>query len=184
MAGGSGGTTGSAGSVGNAGSAGRAGTTGGANGGATGTGGTGGGGACRETDPPAGIAATCAECLDANDNPATDGCCLVSDPLGLQLCQAVSACVRANTCIDVADVTPCHCGTRQATCEGAGQANGPCVAQFTAAAGRNITTKTTDSPSAAQVLARQGDPNYALGRAANIYGIAGGFCPTECGIGM
>ena len=49
---------------------------------------------------------------------------------------------------------------------------------------RNITTKTTDSPNAAQVLARQGDPNYALGRAANIYGIAGGFCPIECGIGM
>ena len=174
MAGGSGGTTSSAGS---------AGTTGGG----PGNGGTGGGGACRETDPPAGIAATCAECLDANDNPATDGCCQISDPIGLQLCQAVSACVRANanTCIIFgADVTPCHCGTRLATCDGAGQADGPCVAQFTAAAGRNITTKTTDSPSAAQVLARQGDPNYALGRSANIYGIAGSFCPAECGIGM
>jgi hypothetical protein len=180
--GGIGGSTGpgSGGTTGSAGSAGSAGTTGGG----TGTGGTGGGGACVETDPPAEIAAACTECLNANDNPATDGCCQISDAIGLQLCQAVSACVRAKMCIDGADVTPCHCGTRQATCENAGEANGPCVAQFTAAAGRNITTKTTDSPNPAQVLARQGDPNYAVGRAANIYGIAGGFCPIECGVGM
>ena len=69
------------GSGGTTGSGGRGGTTGGANGGATGTGGTGGGGACRETDPPAGIAAACAECLDANDNPTTDGCCQISDAI-------------------------------------------------------------------------------------------------------
>ena len=168
--------------TGSGGTTGGAGTTGG-----TGTGGTGGGGACLETDPPAEIAADCRTCLDDNDNPVTDGCCQITDAVGLQLCRAVSACVRANlnTCIIMSgDVTPCLCGTRQATCDSPGQANGPCVAPFTAAAGRNITTKTTDSPTATQVLARQGDPNYALGRAGNIYGVAGTFCPVECGVGM
>ena len=98
----------------------------------------------------------------------------------------VSACMRTGgttgtTCNLSGDVTTCFCGTNQATCDAAGAANGPCVAQVTAAAGRNITTLTTDVPTAAQVLARQGDPNYALGRAANIHGVAGAFCPAECG---
>ena len=172
--------TGSGGTTGSAGSAGSAGTTGGG----TGTGGTGGGGACVETDPPAEIAAACTACLDDNDNPASDGCCAVGDATGLQLCRAASACIRTADCNASGDVTGCYCGTAsRSTCE-SGQPNGPCVAQFNAAAARNITTKMTDSPTATQVLARQGDPNYALGRCANIHGVAGIFCPIECGIGM
>ena len=80
------------------------------------------------------------------------------------------------------DPTSCFCGTNLATCDQTGKANGPCVSQMSAAAARNVTTMTTDSPTAAQVLSRQGDPTYALGRAANISAIAAIFCATECGI--
>jgi hypothetical protein len=52
---------------------------------------------------------------------------------------------------------------------------------MTAAAGRNVVTMATDSPNAATVLARQGDPNFALGRASNIQVDAIGFCQVECG---
>ena len=39
----------------------------------------------------------------------------------------------------------------------------------------------TDTPNPAQVVARQGDSNFALGRAANIINVAGLFCPTSAG---
>ena len=39
----------------------------------------------------------------------------------------------------------------------------PASPQITAAAGRNVATGPTDAPTAAQVLARFGDPNFALG---------------------
>jgi hypothetical protein len=166
------------------GTTGAAGTTGG--GGASGGAGAGGSGACIETTPPAAIAAVCKQCLDDNDNPANDGCCVITDAMGLQLCQAVSACIRSGgatgtTCNIGGDVTSCFCGTNLATCEQTGRPNGPCVAEFTAAARRNVVTMATDSPTAAQVMARQADPSYALGRAANIHGTAGAFCPVECG---
>lgn len=79
------------------------------------------------------------------------------------------------------DVTSCYCGDHLLDCDQPGAPNGPCVQEITAAAGRNVTTMTTDAPSEAYVLARYGDPNDALGRAANIHGIAGAFCPTACG---
>jgi hypothetical protein len=170
---GTGGSAG-AGTGGTAGSAGRGGSGGG------GTAGT-GGMACIETNPPAALVASCTACLNANLNPTTDGCCGITDATGLALCQTASACMRSGSCNLSGDVTTCFCGTNQATCDAAGAANGPCVAQVTAAAGRNVVTGVTDAPTAAQVLARQGDPAYALGRAANIQGIAGAFCPAECG---
>jgi hypothetical protein len=43
-------------------------------------------------------------------------------------------------------------------------------------------TKMTDTPNAAQVLARLGDPIYAVGRAQNIQIVAASWCPTECEI--
>jgi hypothetical protein len=106
--------------------------------------------------------------------------------MGRQLCQTAAACMRAGgppvgACNMIGDVTSCFCGTNQATCEVAGQPNGPCVSPITAAAARNVVTMTTDAPSVAQVLARYGDPSYALGRAANVHFIAGAFCPIECG---
>jgi hypothetical protein len=85
-------------------------------------------------------------------------------------------------CNQQGDVTDCYCGTNAATCDQAGQPNGPCVAEMTAAAARNVLTMTTDAPTPAQVLARFGDPNYALGRAANVQGVAGLLCPSECGL--
>ena len=161
---------------------------GGTGGGGTGGGGTGGTGpvGCFETNPPAGLLAMCDTCLDTNQNTETDGCCGITDATGLALCQTVSSCMRSGgttgtSCNLGGDVTTCFCGTNQATCDQAGQPNGPCVAQATAAAGRNVVTGVTDSPTPAQVLARQGDPAYALGRAANIHGIAALFCTAECG---
>jgi hypothetical protein len=117
----------------------------------------------------------------ANENPINDGCCPImnSDSIGFTLCQAASACMRG--CNVGGDITSCFCGTNPASCDQAGQANGPCVAQMTAAAGRNVVTMATDSPNAATVLARQGDPNFALGRASNIQVDAIGFCQVECG---
>src|SRR5262249_12588849 len=121
-------------------------------------------------------------------NPPTDGCCPIfnTDPAGYTLCQAASDCMRAGgppvgVCNLGGDTTPCYCGNRFATCDQPGQANGPCVAPITAAAGRNVLTHVTDSPTIAQVLARYGDPTYAIGRAAEIQAIAGAFCPAECG---
>jgi hypothetical protein len=189
-----GGTGGTAGTTGVGGTAGTGvGGTGGT-GGTAGTGGTGGtagtgGTMCLETNPPANLAASCSMCLSQQSNPGTDGCCPIAatDPTGFQLCQAVSACMRSGQvggapCNQGGDVTSCYCGTNAATCDAATNgANGPCIAQFNAAAGRNIVTMTTDVPTPAQVIARQGDPNFALGRAANIQGVAGLNCPGECG---
>jgi hypothetical protein len=185
----SGGTTGAAGSTisGAAGSVGSGGVTGSAGTGSSGTGT--GGTVCIETAPPAQIATACADCITANYNPANDGCCKIKDAMGLQLCQAASACMRAGgppigVCNMTGDVLTCFCGTHVGTCEQAGQPNGPCVNAITAAATRNITTMTTDAPTAAQVLSRLGDPNYASGRASNVSSVAATFCPTECEIGQ
>jgi hypothetical protein len=139
-----------------------------------------------ETNPPPSLAASCASCLFVNYNPPTDGCCGITDSPGQSLCFAASACMRAGgppvgQCNVGGDVTTCYCGTNVATCDQAVGANGPCIAQMTAAAGRNIVSMTTDAPTPLQVLSRLGDPSYALGRAANIQTIAGAFCPVECG---
>ena len=137
-----------------------------------------GGTACLETNPPANLATDCQTCLVANENPTNDGCCLIAttDPMGFTLCQAASACMRAGgppvgTCNVMGDVTSCFCGTNPSTCDSPSQANGPCVNQVKAAAGRDVVMHATDSPTAAQILARFGDPRYAVGRAANIHGI-------------
>ena len=141
---------------------------------------------CIETNPPAPIAAACDACLDANQNPVTDGCCNIqSDPVGFQLCQTASACMRSGTvagalCNNMGDTGTCFCGTSGTACS-TGGANGPCVAEITAAAGRNVVTLVTDSPGPAVIIQRYGLPEYAIGRAANIQSVAGAFCPAECG---
>jgi hypothetical protein len=141
---------------------------------------------CLETNPRAEVAAACMACLQKNTlgKPVDDGCCGIRDPVGLQLCQAVSACTRSSRCNLAGDTTTCFCGTHQADCDVAGKANGPCTAQIAAAAGRNLETGTTDRPEASEIMARYGETKYALGRASNIAAIAGAFCRTECGIGM
>jgi hypothetical protein len=149
-----------------------------------------GGGACLETNPPAAQAAACQACLQKNalGPPLDDGCCGIRDPIGLQLCQAVSACMRAGgppvgLCNLAGDTTTCFCGTHQADCDVPGKANGPCLALIAAAAGRNVETLATDKPDAATIIHRYGETKFALGRASNISAIAGAFCKAECGIG-
>jgi hypothetical protein len=180
--GGIGGTAGGAGGPGTAGSSG--------SGGAATGGGGGGGTACEETDAPPSLAASCSACI-AQYAASYEGCCNLAtlDPTGFALCRAVSICMRAGgppvgSCNVGGDTTSCYCGTRPATCDQAGQANGPCATQVTAAAGRNVRTKTTDSPTPAQVLTRFGDTDYAIGRATSVQAFAGAFCSAECGVGM
>jgi hypothetical protein len=168
--------TGTAGTFGAAGTTGSGGTTGG--GGAGGT-------VCLETNPPPSLAAECSTCI-AQYEVAGDGCCDLAtiDPTGFSVCQAVSSCIRPAGCNALGDTGNCYCGTHTGTCDTVGQPNGPCVSQITAAAGRNITTKTTDVPTPSQVLTRFGDTAFAIGRATSVQSYAGGFCSTECGVGM
>src|SRR5262249_47360571 len=151
--------------------------------------GSGGNLAClgEETHPPAALAASCKACLAPMLRPE-DGCCglSVSDPIGFALCDAASACMRAGgppvgSCNVRGDTTTCFCGTNLATCDDPGQANGPCVAQMTAAAGRNVVTHTTDTPNAFAVRNRYSDQFYGLGHATYVQTLAAAFCPTECG---
>ena len=146
---------------------------------------------CLETNPQPQIADACMACLKKNkiEGPIKDGCCGVIDSVGQQLCQAVSTCMRAGgppvgRCNVGGDTTTCFCGRHAADCDVPGKADGPCVAQITAAAGRNIETHTTDKPTAAQILDRYGLVKFALGRASNIASIAGALCKTECGLAM
>ncbi|HEY7376775.1 MAG TPA: hypothetical protein VIF57_31745 [Polyangia bacterium] len=146
---------------------------------------------CWETNPSAEKAGACMACLKKNkiESPMADGCCGIHDSTGLQLCQAVSACIRAGgppvgNCNLAGDTTTCYCGRHQADCDIEGKANGPCVPQIAAAAGRNIETRTTDTPTPGQIMERYGLTKYALGRATNIAAIAGALCKTECGTGM
>ena len=140
---------------------------------------------CLETNPRPEKAASCRACLQRNWNgsPVNEGCCGIDDAVGLQLCETVSACIRVSGCNLAGDTTTCYCGTHQATCDQVGQPNGPCVAQITAAAGRQILAKTTDKPSPAQIMERYDDVKYAQDRAANIAAIAGAYCAGDCGIG-
>ena len=146
---------------------------------------------CVETDVRPAIAAACMACLKTHttSKPVNDGCCGVTDPVGRQLCDDVAKCFRAGgppvgVCNVDGDTTTCFCGKHAAGCDDPGVANGPCIPQITAAAGRNIETKATDKPTATQIVDRYGQVQYALGRAANIAALAGAFCKAECGIGM
>jgi hypothetical protein len=171
--------SGAAGTVGSGGTTGSA-----ATGGTTGNGG-GGGTVCVETNPPPAQAADCTACIMPLQT-GIEGCCTIekSDPTGFTLCQAASACMRSGNCNAMGDTQACYCGTHLGTCDNPGQANGPCVSQVTAAAGREVVMKMTDSPSPAQVLSRFGDTAFAIGRASAVHMFAGFFCSTECGIGM
>jgi hypothetical protein len=147
-------------------------------------------GGCVDTNPPPQLAGGCAACLEKNaQSSGKDGCCGIADATALRLCEAASKCMRAGgppvgSCNLAGDTTTCFCGKYQADCDVPGKANGPCVAEITTAAGRNIETATTDTPNAGQILTRYGETKYALGRAANVAAIAGAFCKAECGLGM
>jgi hypothetical protein len=144
--------------------------------------------ACLETNVRAGAGAQCLACLDAHAiTRGSDGCCGIADDIGRHLCEAVATCMRngripttGGPCNVAGDTSTCYCGTHQVNCWLPGVADGPCIAEITAAAGRNIETRTTDSPNEDTILNRYGDVKYALGRASNIAAIAGAFCGAEC----
>ena len=162
------GVGGASGSTGVSGRGGSAGSSSGGSGGSSGSGAA-GSGACIETNPPPDLAADCTACLVLNQNPVTDGCCnITNDPTGVQLCQAASACMRTGSvsgapCNNMGDTGTCYCGTTT-TCS-AGGANGPCVDRSKHAAGRNVVTHMTDTPTPAQIIQRYGSPDFAVGRA-------------------
>jgi hypothetical protein len=147
---------------------------------------------CLETSPGPQAAAACTACLKKNSTtgkPIQDGCCGITDSVGFKACQAVAACVRAGgppvgACNIGGDTTTCYCGKHQVGCDQPGKADGPCLAEITTAASRNIETHATDAPTPGQIMDRYGQLQYALGRAMNIEAIAGAFCKAECGIGM
>ena len=167
--------------MGEAGRGGGAGTTGGA-GGTTGSGGTGGAagtGGSASTCPtePGTTNATCETCTSTNCTVGpngTDGCCLAS-ATDQALCVALYTCFISNACTQYGDPTKCFCGTSDSqTCwAAAGAANGPCVAETTAAA------KAQDLPT---IRARFISPLFPIGRAVNLAACRGGLCMTECSI--
>jgi hypothetical protein len=123
--------------------------------------------------------ATCAACTTDNCSlgpDGTDGCCGLTDPDDQTLCSALYACIVSNTanCTSSGDPTNCFCGTTTTTCFTTdGAANGPCAAQFIAAA------KTTD---ATLIEVRFISPKFPIGRAVNLSACRGGLCQTECGV--
>ena len=142
---------------------------------------------CLETNVRAEAGAKCMACLDAHAiNKGKDGCCAIHDEIGRRLCDAAAACMRKGRistgakCNVAGDTSTCYCGTHQVNCWLPGVANGPCMAEITAAAARNIETQTTDSPNEDTILNRYGDVKFALGPATNIASIAGAFCSAEC----
>jgi len=130
-------------------------------------------------DGGAGDPAACAQCQLDNCSfgppPATDGCCGLADPADQVLCLTAVACFAANsaTCTNAGDPSGCYCGTETSECfTNVGHPNGPCVAQVNAAA------KTTEPP---KIRTQFVAPDKPLGRAVNLSGCRGSFCPMECG---
>jgi hypothetical protein len=180
--GGAAGTGGSAAGTGG-GTAGAGGSTAGTGGAGGGTAGTGGGTAGAGGSGPmmcieGNNGAACRTCTTDNCSlgaSGTDGCCGLTDPTDVQLCQTLFACIQQNaaTCTSGGDATNCFCGTSGGTCfTTAGAANGPCAQQYIAA------SKTTDP---IQIQARFVSPNFPSGRAGNLSACQGALCP-ECAI--
>jgi hypothetical protein len=84
-------------------------------------------------------------------------------------CQDLYVCVRDGKCVKGYDPTPCWCGTAEVgACQnGTAAANGPCLAQFIAAAG-------SSDPSV--INQRFIDPGYPLGGAMSLAICRASFC--------
>jgi hypothetical protein len=114
---------------------------------------------------------TCAvDCVD----PATIGCCNLTDPGDVALCQALYTCIATKGCSKSGgDPIDCWCGTNGATCAtDPAAANGPCLEEVVAAA-------KSDDPTI--IKARFVDPKFPIGLATNEASCLGSFCPSECG---
>jgi len=147
--------------------------------------GYGGNGSCLPSHCPG---QACDACFAANCNAATDGCDGLADPNDKKLCEDLVACVLSHKgpdqCLlpgNQGDNIPCWCGTNPTSCVTANEpptkANGPCLAQFVAAA--RLTPETYDAPTIRDRLTK---PEYPLGRATNLVSCWGQFCNTECDI--
>jgi hypothetical protein len=106
----------------------------------------------------------------------TDGCCAISDLGDRNLCISTASCFlsHASECVVAGDATRCFCGNSGSNCFSVpGAANGQCVAQVQAAA------KATNLGAIRGSFTSAGSP---LGRAVNLVGCEGVFCPDECGL--
>ncbi|HVU00417.1 MAG TPA: DUF4215 domain-containing protein [Polyangiaceae bacterium] len=99
-----------------------------------------------------------------------------SDGAGGDLCVAAVQCARQHACYFV-DPALCYCGThdishcQNPTPDPANGPNGPCVAEYEAAAGTST---------AAAVLSALDDPGNPLGRAAQMETCDSAFCASAC----
>lgn len=170
--------------------AGGAGGTGGVGTGGVGTGGNasggngaggfgigGSGGTCAEIssgDPVACPQCTTFNCALAPAPDGTDGCCGLPAPDDQNLCRVAVACFSAFGCTISGDASRCFCGNSGAACFAIpGAASGPCVNEVVAAA------KTSDPPAIRPQFTSITSP---LGRAVNLMGCRGAFCPVECAV--
>ncbi|MES1205402.1 MAG: PKD domain-containing protein [Pseudomonadota bacterium] len=187
-----GGATGGGGAVGRGGvvgtgGGGNGGAAGGTGGGAgsSGTGGRGTGGAatggaggadpnfmwnCTATSKDQG-SAECTACTEMYCDPTSDGCCTLSDPGDIALCQAAVTCYLTKACTLGGDPTHCFCGDSGPSCSTA--PTGVCLPEVQAAA-------KSDDPS--EILARFISRDFPLGRANNLLTCRLGVCSAECPI--
>ncbi len=127
--------------------------------------------------------AICDNCTADNCVSSTDGCDAIEDPTDRQLCENLYACFTdpANHCTVLGDPLKCWCGMNTDTCDTDNapptQANGPCLQAVIAAA--HLTAATYD---AGTIKLRLVDPDFPLGRAANLTICRGGYCAAECGV--
>jgi hypothetical protein len=121
----------------------------------------------------------CDKCVNENCDGTTSGCQTIADAADRRLCEDLYACFTdpAHDCTNQGDPLKCWCGTNPTTCitdnSGPTQANGVCAKLVLAAA------KTND---AAIIRHRLLDPQFPLGRAANLTVCRGGFCSKECAV--
>jgi len=102
--------------------------------------------------------------------PVLAGCHHLTSDADRERCEALYCCLRASHCVAAGgDPTPCWCGDSDpAQCAlGAQPANGPCLAEFQAAAG-------SDDP--AQIATLLVDPSQPVGGAVNLAVCRATFC--------
>jgi len=111
------------------------------------------------------------------------GCDVLTDPKDKKLCEDVLACVLGSSCLipgNQGDLIPCWCGTKPTTCVTANaapdKANGPCLAQITAAAG--LAPDAYDAPT---IRAHLSDSS-PLALASKVLSCRGMYCNKECNI--
>jgi len=119
----------------------------------------------------------CDQCTTDNCSPATDGCslALMGSDAKRQKCLNLYCCLRSCAVKDeTGDPLKCWCGTAEYTdcITRDSAANGPCLKEVQEAA---------ESTKAADIKARQINPNYAMGGAFNLATCRAQFCSKYAG---